>query len=138
MSELYFSFDDGVIELHPTAKSAEAAAQFAIDGWTRFAQEDGEWPDEAQAVCWGKVIEHAKLIDGEDGSRCELQRVDAIATAGDHGPKFGEVWCDRWYPQMLVDVVDVTPGYVVYINRTLGQLCASTLEGFSERYRLAS
>lgn len=135
MSEWYFSFDGEACELHATAEHAAAAARTAIEAWTHYAQEDGEWADEAQAVCWGKVMEHAVLVDGEDGSRCELQRVDTSEAASDDGPKFGDVWCDRWYPQMLVEVVDVTPGHVVYLHRTLGQLCASTRGGFLDKYR---
>lgn len=73
MSEQYFCFDGEGLELHPTAKGAEAAAKEAIEAWRHYASEDGEWSDEAQSVCWGRVLGHAVFADDEGGTRCELR-----------------------------------------------------------------
>ncbi len=45
---------DGIV-FYQTAQEAQDAAETALAKWRSVANADGEWPEEAELVFWGKI-----------------------------------------------------------------------------------
>ena len=56
---MYFSYDDNNgFTIHKTASEARATATAYLESGREDARGD-EWNTDVEAICWGKVIEHA-------------------------------------------------------------------------------
>lgn len=68
---LFFAYDeDAGFETYPTAQAAEDAANEGIQAYREHAHADG-WYEEVENVCWGMVIQRARMVDlgpAPDGS----------------------------------------------------------------------
>lgn len=76
----YFSYgeDSGYVE-HSTAAKAKASAQADIDAYRKEA--DQEWPDGIDFVCWGIVLQEARIVnEDDDSSTCDYALAPLITT----------------------------------------------------------
>ena len=65
MSDHYWSFDvDGGMQWHDTAEEAERAADDRLTIYRDEADSDGEWPDDVESICWGRVLGHVVETTG--------------------------------------------------------------------------
>ena len=59
----YFSFDhENGFQIWRTPEEAREAAQEAINDYREAIEDNDEWLDDVQAVCWGKVGGQAKAV----------------------------------------------------------------------------
>ena len=72
MASRFFSYDpdDGGIDFWETPDEARSSAQMTLDRWRVYAQEDQEWPDYADEICWGEIKEIA-IEDPTDIATCD-------------------------------------------------------------------
>ena len=66
----FFSYDpdDGQIEFWKTETKAREAAESILDRWRTYAVEDGEWPDDADQICWGEIRQIAQDATPDEAS----------------------------------------------------------------------
>jgi len=65
MSDHYWSYDvDGGMQWHDTAEEAERAADDRLTIYRDEADSDGEWPDDVECICWGRVLGHVVETTG--------------------------------------------------------------------------
>lgn len=70
--------DSGYVE-HSTAAKAKASAQADIDAYRKEA--DQEWPDGIDFVCWGIVLQEARIVnEDDDSSTCDYALAPLITT----------------------------------------------------------
>lgn len=70
----YYDPEDGFVQVS-TEEEARSRAAEAIDLYRDDARFDGEWPDDVEHVCWGRIVECAtEAEDGEDSVDYELRR----------------------------------------------------------------
>jgi hypothetical protein len=57
----YFCFDGQDYLTFDTAEEAKDAAEKALDYFRSEADSDGEWSEDVERVCWGRIIETPQM-----------------------------------------------------------------------------
>lgn len=72
-AEAWFTWDkeDG-FNIHTTEQHAKEYAEWLIEKWRDHAREEGEWAEEVEDVCYGRIthMTHAQRVEYE-GDNCE-------------------------------------------------------------------
>lgn len=74
----HFSFDhENGFQVWRTQDEAREAAQEAINDYREAIEDDDNWLDDVEAVCWGEIGGQAKAVFGGDFGQLdyELQEV---------------------------------------------------------------
>lgn len=72
MERYFVNTGDGV-EYRNTESDARELALKSLESWRERARQSGEWDEEAEQVCWGKIEEVAVPMPcGDDSGSCDL------------------------------------------------------------------
>jgi len=66
MWRFFVDTGDG-IEFKDTEAEARQLASESLEFWKQRARDVGEWDDEVDRVCWGKICEKVKAVAVGDG-----------------------------------------------------------------------